>query len=164
MTDTRDIHIHLTAQPGTTVHITVASDDIAVASDNAEPNVKIVDTAASPDDVLEAAIQRLESSGASPNVRAAVEGLRALGYLLKPGRPNVPGKPPENYLRIIDPRHPAPAVGYLWPTYFGFTRAADQERLADLPGAEPQPASAQVKFSHVESVEPGLNAARLLKD
>ena len=163
MTDTRDIHIHLTAQPGTTVHITVASDAIAVTSDNAEPNVQIVEAAMSSYDGLETAIQRLESSGASPNVRAAIAGLRALEYELKPGKTNVPGKLPENYLRIIDPRQPAPAVGYLWPTYFGFTRAADQERLAGLPGAERQPASAQVKFSHVESVEPGLNAARLLK-
>ena len=77
MADTRDIHIHLTAQPGTTVHITVASDAIAVTSDNAEPDVKIVEAAMSSYDGLETAIQRLESSGASPNVRAAIEIGRA---------------------------------------------------------------------------------------
>ena len=161
MTDTRDIHIHITAQPGTTVHITVVDDNIEVTSNNAEPNVKIVDTAMSSDDALEAAIQRLESSGASPNVRAGVEGLRTLWYELILPETNVPGKLPENYLRIMDPKYTAHGVGYLWPTYFGFSSMADRERLLRLPEAEPQ--AAQVKFSHVESVQPGLNAAKLLK-
>jgi hypothetical protein len=163
MADSRDIHIHLTAQPGTTTRITVAGDEIRVVSGGGESTVRTVDTDETSYDELEASIRRLESSGASPNVRGAVEGLRALGYELSPAKTNVPGKLPENYLRIIDPRYPAAAVGYLWPTYFGFTRTADQERLADLPGAERQTASAQVKFSHVESVESGLNAAKLLK-
>jgi hypothetical protein len=161
MTDARDIHIHLTAQPGITIHVTVADDGITVTSDSAEPNVRILDTAASSGDALEAAIQRLESSRASLNVRAAVEGLRALGYELKLAKTNVPGKPPENYLRIIDPKYTAHGVGYLWPTYFGFSSTADRERLLRMPEAEPQ--AAQVKFSHVESVQPGLNAAKLLK-
>jgi hypothetical protein len=161
MSDTRDIHIHLTAQPGMKVHVTVADDGITVVSDDPEPTVRIVDSAASSDDPLEAAIQRLESSGASPNVRAAADGLRALGYVLKPAKTVVPGKKPENYLRIIDPKYTAHGVGYLWPTYFGFSRATDRERLLSMPEAEPQ--AAQVKFSHVQNVQPGLNAAKLLK-
>jgi hypothetical protein len=161
MTDVRDIHIHLTAQPGITLHVTVADDGITVTSDSVEPNVRFLDTAASSDDALEAAILRLESSGASPNVRAAVEGLRTLGYELILPETNVPGKLPENYLRIMDPKYTAHGVGYLWPTYFGFSSMADRERLLRLPEAKPQ--AAQVKFSHVESVQPGLNAAKLLK-
>jgi hypothetical protein len=161
MADARDIHIHLTAQPGTTVHVTIAGDNLTVAGDNGEPNSRILDMAASPDDVLRAAIERLASSGASSNARAAVEGLSALGYELKPAKTNVPGKLPENYLRIMDPRYTAHGVGYLTPTYFAFTRASDRERLADMPGAELL--TAAVKFSHVESAQPGLDAAKLLK-
>src|SRR6516164_4966839 len=104
MADARDIHIHLTAQPGTTVHVTIAGDNVTVASDGVEPAARVFDTVTSSDDVLEAAIERLASSGASPNVRAAVEGLFGLGYELKPAKTNVPGKVPENYLRIMDPR------------------------------------------------------------
>lgn len=161
MTDTRDIHIHLTAQAGMTVHVTVADDGITIVGEDTEPIVRTVDAAASSDDALEAAIQRLESSGASPNIRAAVDGLRALGYVLRPAKTVVPGKIPENYLRIIDPKYTAHGVGYLWPTYFGFSRTTDRERLLSMPEAQQQ--AAQVKFSHVESVQPGLNAAKLLK-
>jgi hypothetical protein len=107
------------------------------------------------------AIQHLESSGASPNVGAAIDGLRALGYMLKPNRTVVPGKAPENYLRIIDANNTAHGVGYLYPTYFGFGSAADRDRLASMPDAELL--AAMVKFSHVESAQPGLNAAKLLK-
>ena len=99
----------------------------------------------------------LESSGASPNVRAAADGLLALGYELKPAKTTVPGKLPENYLRFIDPRYPASGAGYLTPTYFGFGRTSDRERPAALPGAELL--AAMVKFSHVDSVQPGLSAA-----
>jgi hypothetical protein len=161
MTDARDIHIHLTAQPGTTVHVTIAGDDLTVASDSVEPMARILDIAASSDDVLEAAIRRLESSGASPNVRQAIEGLSVLGYELKPAKTNVPNKLPENYLRIMDPRYTAHGVGYLTPTYFAFSRAFDRESLANLPGAELL--TGAVKFSHVESAQPGLDAAKLLK-
>jgi len=110
--------------------------------------------------VLEAAIQRLESSGASRNIREAVDGLRALGYELIPAKTNVPGKQAENYLRIIDPRYTARGVGYLTPSYFGFSRASDRERLLGLPGAIP--VVAHVNFRHVESTRPGLAAAGLL--
>jgi PIN like domain len=133
----------------------------AMPSDDAEPTVGFDDAAASPIEVLEAAIQRLESSGTSPNIRAAVEGLHALGYVLRPAKTIVPGKIPENYLRIIDPEYTAHGIGYLTPSYFAFSRATDRERLLNMPGAEPQ--TAQVKFSHVESAQPGLEAAELLK-
>ena len=161
MADARDIHIHLTAQPGTTVHVTIAGDNVTVASDGVEPAARVFDTVTSSDDVLEAAIERLASSGASPNVRAAVEGLFGLGYELKPAKTNVPGKVPENYLRIMDPRYTAHGVGYLTPTYFAFTRASDRERLLHLPGAELL--TTAVKFSHVENAQPGLDAAKILK-
>jgi len=133
----------------------------ATPSDGAEPTVGFDDAAASSSEVLEAAIQRLEGSGASPNVRAAVDGLHALGYVLRPARTIVPSKVPENYLRIIDPEYTAHGVGYLTPSYFGFSRATDRERLLSMPEAEPQ--TSLVKFSHIESAQPGLNAAELVK-
>lgn len=161
MTDKTDIHIHLTPQPGITVHIVVAGDSVMVTSENAAPAGAIADTVASPGNMLEGAIQRLESSGSSPNVRAAADGLRDLGYDLKPATTTVRDKLPENYVRFIDPKSPASAVGYLTPTYFGFARAGDRQRLADLTGH--QLLAAMVKFSHIDSVEPGLHAAKLLK-
>jgi hypothetical protein len=133
----------------------------ATPSDDTEPTVGFDDAAASSSEMLKAAIERLESSGASPNVHAAIDGLHALGYLLRPARTIVPGKIPENYLRIIDPEYTAHGVGYLTPSYFGFSRATDRERLLSMPGAEPQ--TSQVKFSHVDSAQPGLEAAELLK-
>jgi hypothetical protein len=151
----------LTAQPGTTVHVTVSSDDVTVASDNAEPSTRSPDTTSPSDDVLRAAIQRLERSGTSRNIREALDGLRVLGYDLIPAKTHVPGKAPENYLRIIDPRHKTYGVGYLTPSYFAFSRVSDRERLLDLPGADP--ITGAVKFSHVESAQPGLAAAKLLK-
>lgn len=163
MADTRDIHIHLTARPGTTVHVTVTGDNISVTSDNDEPQAKVtLNAAALSGDIPETAIARLESSGASRKVREAVEGLRALGYDLVPAEAKVPGKRPENYLRIIDPEYSTTTgIGYLTPTYFGFSRASDRERLLGMPGAEPL--TTMVKFSHVESAQPGLNVAKLLK-
>src|SRR5512142_3335210 len=104
MPDPREIHIHLTAQPGTTVHVTIAGDDVSVTSSEAED-----EEASSWDDVLEAAVQRLESSGASPNVRAAIAGLRELGFNLTLPKTR-PGKVPENYIRIMDPRYTAHGI------------------------------------------------------
>jgi hypothetical protein len=52
-------------------------------------------------------------------------------------------------------------MGYLTPTLFTFSRALDRERLARLPGATLTGSS--VSFSHVESAQPGLDAARLLQ-
>src|SRR5580693_2506453 len=48
--DPREIHIHLTAQPGTTVHVTIAGDDDSVTSPEAQD-----EEATSWDEVLEAA-------------------------------------------------------------------------------------------------------------
>ena len=161
MADARDIHIHLTAQPGTTVHVTIAGDNVTVASDGVEPAARVFDTVTSSDDVLEAAIERLASSGASPNVRAAVEGLFGLGYELKPAKTNVPGKVPENYLRIMDPTYTTHGVGYLTPTMFSFSRGSDRQRLMELP--EAVPITNAVNFYHVQSAQPGLDAAELIK-
>lgn len=155
MSDAREVHIHLTAQPGTTVHVTIAGGDVSVTSSNAED-----EEASSWDDVLEAAVQRLESSGASPNVREAIAGLRELGYdLILPK--TRPGKVPENYIRIMDPRYTAHGIGYLTPTHFAFTRASDREVLSSLPGAEPL--TSTIRFWHWQSAQPGLKAAKLLK-
>lgn len=112
-------------------------------------------------EMLEAAVQRLESSGASRNIREAADGLRAIGYVLRLPKTTVPGKRPENYLRIMDPAYTAHGVGYLTPTMFSFSRAIDRERLAPLPGATV--ASNSVNFSHVHRAQHGLAAARLLK-
>ncbi len=155
MPDPREIHIHLTAQPGTTVHVTIAGDDVSVTTPRAED-----EEASSWDDVLNAAVQRLESSGASPNVHEAITGLRELGFDLTLPKTR-PGKVPENYIRIMDPRYTAHGIGYITPTYFAFTRASDREVLLSLPGAEPL--TSAVKFWHIQSAQPGLDAAKLLK-
>ena len=160
MTEPREIHLHLTAQPGTTVHVTIAGEGITVASGNAEPATSTPGAALSEDEVLETAIQRLESSGTSPNIRKAVDGLIAMGYTLKLATAR-PGKQPENYLRIIDPKYTAHGIGYLTPGTFSFSRTSDRDRLKDMPGA--RTVSNAVNFSHVDSAQPGLDAARLLK-
>ena len=161
MSNPREVHIHVTAQPGTTVHVTFGDDDVSVTSSSRiEQPTAEDDGAGSWDDVLEAAVQRLESSGASPNVREAIAGLRELGFDLKLPQTR-PGKVPENYIRIMDPRYTAHGIGYITPTYFAFTRASDREALSGLPGAELL--TSAVKFWHVESAQPGLDAAKLLK-
>jgi len=126
-----------------------------------QPSDMVLHPAAPPDEVLEAAIQRLEGTGTSWNVREAADGLRAMGYELRLAKTTVPGKRPENYLRIMDPAYTAHGVGYLTPTLFTFSRALDRERLASLPGATLTGDS--VNFSHVQSAQHGLAAARLLK-
>jgi hypothetical protein len=159
VTSTREVHIHLTAQPGTTVHVTIAGDDVSVTSPASEAQSQANGTG-SLDDGLEAAIRRLEGSGASPNVRAAIEGLQALGFNLKLPKTRA-GKVPENYLRIMDPRYSTHGIGYLSPTYFAFTRTSDRAALSKLPGAEL--VTSAVKFPHVESAQPGLDAAKLVR-
>jgi CHAT domain len=131
------------------------------AAGRSEPSANTFQAAALPDDVLEGAIRRLESSGASRNIREAVDGLRAMGYELILAKTTVAGKPPENYLRIIDPVYTAHGIGYLTPSLFSFSRGQDRERLASLPGATPL--TSAVNFSHVRSARQGLDAARLLK-
>jgi hypothetical protein len=156
--ESREIHIHLNIQPGASATITVAGDGITVAGGHA------VADGGTPtdDDRLEAAIQRLEDSGVSRNIRAVVDGLRGMGYTLKLPETKVAGKQSENYLRIVDPgqagRH---GVGYLTPSYVGFARASDRERLLGLDGA--RPVTSAVNFDHAESAQPALEAARLLK-
>jgi TIR domain len=132
----------------------------AGSSDTAATPDDGLGAAQSPDDKLEAAVHRLASSAASPNIGEAIDGLLALGYKLKPPR-TVPGKRPENYLRFIDPKYPSPAVGYLTPRTFSFSRTADRDRLKDLPGA--WVVSNAVNLSHEQSVREGLDVARKLK-
>ena len=158
MAEPREIHLHLTAQPGTTVHVTIAGEDITVASNDTEPAPS--KALARSGDELETAIQRLESSGTSPNIRKAVDGLHAMRYTFKLAKAS-PGRQPENYLRIIDPKYTAHGIGYLTPGTFSFSRTSDRDRLKDMPGA--RTVSNAVNFSHVDSAQPGLDAARLLK-
>jgi hypothetical protein len=127
-----------------------------------QPTSSLQPAAASAHDALEAAIERLESSGTSANVREATDGLRAMGYTLRLPKTSVPGKRPENYLRIMDPMSTAHGVGYLTPSMFSFSRASDRERLAVLPGATMT--SSAVSFSHIDSAQPGLEAGRLLTE
>jgi hypothetical protein len=63
-------------------------------------------------------------------------------------------------LRIIDPKYTAHGVGYLNPGNFAFSRTSDRDRLKGMPGA--RLVSSAVTFSHLESTQPGLEAARLL--
>jgi hypothetical protein len=156
-TEVRDVHVHLTAQPGMTVHITVTGGDISVESDGDEAATY----ATSEDELLEAAIRRLEQSNRSPNIREAVDGLKALGYKLILPATDKPGKQRENYLRIIDPGYTPHGMGQITPTNFEFTRGIDRDLLASLPGAHLQ--QQRVAFSHVESAKPGLEAATMIK-
>jgi hypothetical protein len=150
----------LTPQRGTTARITVDGGNVTVDTDNSDSSTGPPDPNLSLNDAIEEAIQRLESSGSSPNIREAVDGLRSLGYTLR--RPKTsPGKRPENYLRIMDPAYTAHGIGYLTPTTFSFSRMSDRQRLTELPDAEP--ISNAVNFSHTRSAQPGLAAARLLK-
>jgi hypothetical protein len=161
MADTQAIHIHLTPQPGTTVHVTIAGDNVTVATDGADLGLSSLDQSVSPEDVLQRALRRLGASGTSPNVRVASDGLRDMGYeLILPK--TTPGKQPENYLRIVDPNYSGHGVGYLTPSAFHFSRMTDRERLQDLPGATLTTTS--VSFSHVHSAKPGLDAALLVKN
>jgi hypothetical protein len=144
--------------------VPVASSRLCLAANacvSDPPYVNTLEESTSPDDVLQVAIKRLESSGTSPNILEAVNGLRAMGYTLKLAETNVPGKRPENYLRIMDPKYTAHGIGYLTPKNFSFSRMSDRDRLAELPGATL--VSSAVNFSHVKSAQPGLDTARLLK-
>lgn len=109
---------------------------------------------------LEAAIQRLGRSGTSPNARTVAEDLRSLGYQYLPAK-STKGGSPENYLRAIDARRGSTAVAYLTPTYLEFTPFALLlvPEIASLPGAEMRDSG--VKFSHIKSAMPALDAARL---
>jgi hypothetical protein len=132
-----------------------------IAASSRRPDGRTSSAATSASEAIEAAIQRLEDSGASRHIREAANGLRAMGYELRLAQTTIPGKRPENYLRIMDPAYTAHGIGYLTPTLFSFSRALDRERLTDLPGAALTGSS--VNFSHVGSAQPGLAAARLLK-
>lgn len=158
--EAREIHIHLTAQPGITVHVVINGDELTVASDD-EHGGGIPDEATPPDQVLEEAVRRLEKANISRHIRPAVDGLRSMGYDLIPAETRIPGKRPENYLRIMDPEYTAHGTGYLTPGNFSFTRGPDRERLASQPGA--RTLRSEIAFSHVASAELGLDAARLLK-
>jgi hypothetical protein len=109
---------------------------------------------------LEAAIQRLGRSGASPNARTVAEDLRSLGYQYIPAK-SAKGGSPENYLRVIDSRRGTTAVAYLTPTYLEFAPFALQlvPGLVSLPDAEMRDSGA--KFSHIKNAKPALDAARL---
>jgi hypothetical protein len=156
-TEVRDVHVHLTAQPGMTVRITVTGDDVTVESDGDEAAAG----AAPQDDLLEGAIRRLEQTNRSSNIREAVDGLTEAGFRLILPDTDIPGKRPENYLRFMDPGYTAHGIGNLTPTNFEFTRRIDRDRLAALPGAHLQ--AQRVAFSHVQSAKPGLDAARMVK-
>jgi hypothetical protein len=153
----REVHIHLTVEAGTSIRIAIGNDDVSVKADGVPTT-----SGGSDHDVVEEAIRRLERAGVSPHVREAADRLRDLGYRLVPADTRIPGKRPENYLRIMDPEYTAHGVGYLTPGNFSFSRAFDRERLSHLPGAKLL--TSEVAFTHVTGVEPGLAAARLLKD
>lgn len=94
--------------------------------------------------------------------KVATDGILALGYTLRLPETTVPGKRPENYLRIMDPMYTAHGIGYLTPSMFQFSRMTDRDHLASLPGATL--ANTTVNFSHVDSAQPGLDAAKLLME
>lgn len=80
--------------------------------------------AASPGQVLEEAIRRLEKANVSPHIRQAADGLLALGYVLIPADTRIPGRRPENYLqirpRVLRSRHRLPNA-----RNFSFSRGSD---------------------------------------
>jgi len=69
-----------------------------------------------------------------------VRALNQALYVLADARPIVVTQERRNghsahRLRIMDPRYMAHGIGYITPTYFGFTRGSDREALSGLPGA-----------------------------
>jgi hypothetical protein len=92
-------------QPAQGPMTTPASPVIAVSA--SQPAGRTLPAAASPDEALEVAIQRLEASRASRHIREAADSLRAMGYQLRLARTAISGKRPENYLRIMDPAYTA---------------------------------------------------------
>src|SRR5260221_4970197 len=127
--EAREIHIHLTAQAGTTVHVTIDGDELTVATE-ADRGGRTTGAATPPDQVLEEAIRRLEKANISPHIRDAVDRLRTMGYDLIPAETRIAGKRPENYLRVMDPGYTAHGTGYLTTGNFSFTSTFDLERLA----------------------------------
>jgi hypothetical protein len=142
----------MTLQPGTTLIVTVA--DTGEAEVIPAPNRP----GSPPDDPVAAAISNLARTG-NPRVREIADRLLALGYALHPATSRTPGKQPENYLRFHDPARPGPATGYLWPTFFSFTR--DRERLQGE--GRIIPSTGEIAFDY-DAATRGLEIAQMLKD
>lgn len=143
--------IRMTLQPGTTLILTVA--DAGEAEVPPSPN----HPGSAPGDPVAAAIGSLARTG-NPRVREIADRLLTLGYTLHPATTRTPGKQPENYLRFHDPARPGPAIGYLWPTFFSFTR--DRERLKSE--GRIVPSTGEVAFDY-ENAARGLEIAQMLK-
>jgi hypothetical protein len=142
--------IRMTLQPGTTLIVTVA--DAGETEMTAAPNYP-----GSPEDPVAAAIGSLARTG-NPRVREIADRLLTLGYTLHPAATRTPGKQPENYLRFHDPARPGSAIGYLWPTFFSFTR--DRERLKGE--GRIVPSTGEVAFDY-DAPTRGLEIAQMLK-
>lgn len=143
----------MTLRPGARLVITVA--DAEEAEVTATPGLKVTATRG-PDDPIATAVTRLARTG-KPQVREVADRLIALGYTLHLATTRTPG-PPENYLRFEDPARGKPAVGYLFPTYFSFTR--DRDRLKDE--GRVLPSTGEVAFDY-DDAERGLGIAQMLK-
>ena len=123
--------IQMTLQPGTILVITVA--DAEEADVTAKLRSEMAATGR-PDDLIAAAITRLAENG-KPQVREVANRFIALGYTLHLATTRTPG-PPGELSPFEDPARGKPAVGYLFPTYFSFTRDRDRlknEGRASLP-------------------------------
>jgi hypothetical protein len=138
-------------QPGTTLIVTAA--DAGEAEATPAPN----HPGDAPDDPAAAAIGNLARTG-NPRAREIADRLLTLGYTLHPATARTPGKQPENYLRFHDPARPGSAIGYLWPTFFSFTR--DREQLKGE--GRIVPSTGEVAFDYDKAAR-GLEIAQMLK-
>jgi hypothetical protein len=160
--------INLTIQPGGTIdEITVTSNGESRAAESSADTVSATvpgngQAEETLDPTVEAAVKRLASSGYSRHIPTLVNGLHEAGYQFIPAGSVVDN--PQNYIRVMDLQNSRYAVAYMTPTYIEFTRAAGHwDGLAALPGAEVR-GTTGIKFSHVASAKPGLDAAKLLME
>jgi hypothetical protein len=122
----REIHIHVPAGLPDNEVIHVYLD--APGDYRAQPEQAAV---TGDEQAIEARLARMERlPSASPELRAFVGDLQALGYTIRMPRGA------EQYLRVMDPAAPAHGAGYIRASSMTFTRRDDRQALIRLGGGK----------------------------
>ena len=79
------------------------------AASGSRPGDSTLPVATPPGEALEAAIERLEGTGASRHIREAADGLRAMGYELRLARTTIPASAPRTTCALWTRRIPPTA-------------------------------------------------------